>query len=366
MKVLFITCAPLFPTNSGYKQSVLGRVHEYVVNGAQVEVVEIDNERLNLAPLKPEAFHQVKTHRVQNVKGRSITRELKSIFGSAPRYQLLFGNKDLQAQCLKIVEQINPDRVVAESIWAAAIVPPQLFARTTLIIHDVAQHFFFEMARTTPNFVRRVLFALDWLKVKGYERRLFKKSFHSVKFLTDEDKNWYLENFDLSSTSTSRTSNKLFVQQISRNVDTLKPFVLFPGSLEFAQNFVAMRWYAEEVEPQIDRAAKMPVVVTGRCSDALKAKFQKYEWINFVGEVTLPELERLFATCTCVVSPIISGTGIKIKILEATQRGIPVIATLTSSRGVNSELCYKASDDRPETFARVFSRAILENCVEKP
>lgn len=44
------------------------------------------------------------------------------------------------------------------------------------------------------------------------------------------------------------------------------------------------------------------------------------EEITFTGELDFSTYNKLSSTCLCVIAPITTGTGIKIKILEAVQK----------------------------------------------
>jgi glycosyltransferase involved in cell wall biosynthesis len=177
-------------------------------------------------------------------------------------------------------------------------------------------------------------------------------------FLTAEDMAWYSTRYKIDPQRLSVANNRLYVQDLKREINTEAPFVLFPGSLDFAQNYFAMKWFAEQVQPKISNSKALRVVVTGKCSEKSRRDFLGHELIQLVGEVSREELDRLFSSCVCVISPIISGTGIKIKILEATQRGVPVVATAASAKGIKSELCFKAPEDTAESYAATFDRSI--------
>jgi glycosyltransferase involved in cell wall biosynthesis len=327
-----------------------------LIEGAEVEVIELDNELVNIDPAMPSDFANVKVHRVANRAARSLGNELLALFSLKPRYSALFGNTEMQARCQEIIAQSQPDMVVAESIWAMPVVPQAFLSKTTFVIHDVAQHFFFEMARTTENLPRRILFALDWLRIREFESGLFARHEGNFMFLTANDLAWYSRRYPFIEGRSSIATNRLYVQALERAVNLQDPFVLFPGSLDFAQNSVAMKWFAEGVWPCIEMAGKLKVIVTGKCSEKNRKHFQGYNGISLVGEVSRKELDQLFASCVCVISPIISGTGIKIKILEATQRGVPVVATATSAKGITSELCHKAADDTVESYRSAFDK----------
>jgi len=358
MKILFVVCSPLFPTNSGIKQSALGRVYDAVQAGHDVEVIEVDNELKNLEPVRPSDFKNVRVHRIANESARTFRGELAALLSMKPRYVSLFGNERICHRMNQLFGEIGPDKVVAESIWATVAIPQRYLQMTELVVHDVLSEFFYEMARTTASPVRRLLFAIDWVKIKGYERQLVVRDFSSYTFLTAHDRDWYIERFKLKHENAAVATNRLFVNPVTRCTNLDEPFILFPGSIEFSQNFFALQWYLDQVVPHLGEGFDIPIFVTGRYSDKNRSAFARYPHLRFTSEITLTQLEHLYASCLCVVSPIVSGTGIKIKVLEAAQRGIPVVATFTSAKGIESEHCYRCEDDDPRSFAHALSGCI--------
>ena len=50
------------------------------------------------------------------------------------------------------------------------------------------------------------------------------------------------------------------------------------------------------------------------------------------------DLDGVLATCTALVAPLRFGSGVKIKVVEAVGRGVPVLATNVAAEGISSRL----------------------------
>ncbi|NHQ85978.1 glycosyltransferase [Iodobacter sp. HSC-16F04] len=351
----------MFPTNSGYKQSVLGRIYEAKLEGHEVFVIGLSNESaVDEQNSLPYFIENDSVVDLRNTYARSWFFELSNLISLKPRYASLFGVKQFKQKVSAIIDEFNPEEIIAESLWAIEAVPSASLSKTTLVSHDVVSEFLSEMQGTTKDWKRKFLFWLDRCKLPFYEKKIFNQRIKGYLFLTIEDMNWYRGRFELDKVNV--TSNHLFVNPVIRNVNFEVPFLLFPGSVEFSQNKQALTWYVEQVLPLLCEAGTSPlkVIVTGKVSSKNEQFFSGYQNISFSNEISRDELDQLYASCLCVLSPIISGTGIKIKILEATQRGIPVVATKMSSKGIFSENCFVADDNTPEQFAKV-----LYACISK-
>jgi len=131
-----------------------------------------------------------------------------------------------------------------------------------------------------------------------------------------------------------------------------EPFtLLFIGSFRHDPNRVAMDWFVGSVLPLIlKREPRARLVVAGSdpppphvyggSSDAL-------EMLGYVEDIRQP-----LARYSLFVCPVLSGSGVRVKLLEAFAAGIPVVSTGVGAEGLagkDGEFCALADD--PEGFA---------------
>jgi GT2 family glycosyltransferase/glycosyltransferase involved in cell wall biosynthesis len=132
-----------------------------------------------------------------------------------------------------------------------------------------------------------------------------------------------------------------------------EPFtMLFLGSFRHTPNATALAWFATQVLPRVlERCPAARLVVVG--SDPPPRHFfprhlESIELRGFVEDIREP-LSR-YAIFVC---PILAGSGMRVKLLEAFAAGIPVVSTTLGAEGLASrdgEVCALA--DTPEDFAR--------------
>jgi glycosyltransferase involved in cell wall biosynthesis len=109
--------------------------------------------------------------------------------------------------------------------------------------------------------------------------------------------------------------------------------VLFVGS-NTAPNVVGMRWFLDEIWPQVRR--ELPdceLIVAGRVQQAFPTS---PEGVRFLGLVH--DLEPLYRQAGVVISPLIAGSGLKIKLIEALGRGKAIVATSVTVDGVAQQV----------------------------
>jgi glycosyltransferase involved in cell wall biosynthesis len=124
-----------------------------------------------------------------------------------------------------------------------------------------------------------------------------------------------------------------------------------------------MKWFFEEVWPLIsDRGYSIKIVgqIDQFVREYLPEIYRKYR-LYFVGPV--PELASTYRTARCVLAPMVSGTGISIKTVEALALGKPFVGTSKAYRGMPMDLIAQAGlqpHDSPQDFANAIVRALSQ------
>ncbi len=101
--------------------------------------------------------------------------------------------------------------------------------------------------------------------------------------------------------------------------------VVFVGGLDYQPNLDAVRYYRREVHPALERiGADVVLDVVGDASPALRDELAG-EGIEFLGYVD--DVMATLRGYRAFVAPLVSGTGIKTKVLEAMAAGLVVVTT---------------------------------------
>ena len=110
---------------------------------------------------------------------------------------------------------------------------------------------------------------------------------------------------------------------------------VFVGPLDYKPNLDALEYYQREVFPALEQASA-PLVLhhVGNAPERLRRLFNE-QVVRFEGYVA--DLGARLASAACFIAPIVSGTGIKTKVLEAMAAGVPVLATSEAVSGLNVE-----------------------------
>lgn len=221
-----------------------------------------------------------------------------------------------------------------------------------LFEHDV---YFQSIGRAWPRMrglLTRLQAAVEYLRALRYELRALPR-LDRVQVCTSENRR-YLESFlpalrgriddDLrAGIDTSRYEFRVD----HREPDTL----LFLGSFRHAPNQEALLWFLRYIFPKVRSARPSArLIVIGSEAPplhSLPGAIAGVELVGFVDDVREP-----LARYSVFVCPILSGSGIRVKLLEAFAAGIPVVSTRLGAEGLAGDdgtLCALADD--PQGFA---------------
>jgi glycosyltransferase involved in cell wall biosynthesis len=134
--------------------------------------------------------------------------------------------------------------------------------------------------------------------------------------------------------------------------------MLFLGSFRHAPNAEALTWLVQHVFPLVVRArpdCKLTVIGSDPPPKHSLPEFgPNIDLVGFVEDITQPLRDNALFLC-----PILSGSGVRVKLLEAFAAGIPVVSTRIGAEGLadkDGEVCALA--DTPADFAAKILRLL--------
>jgi len=135
--------------------------------------------------------------------------------------------------------------------------------------------------------------------------------------------------------------------------------ILFCGSLDYEPNERGLVWFHSQIWPVI--GAKEPaarLLVIGRNSDSAAYNPLKSDpSVNFIG--TVEDVVPYYRRAGIAIAPLLSGSGTRLKILEAMSLGNPVVSTRIGAEGIAAEDEENILlADKPQEFAAAVLRLI--------
>lgn len=106
--------------------------------------------------------------------------------------------------------------------------------------------------------------------------------------------------------------------------------ILFYGAMNRKENYESAIWFAQKVMSLFEDKDIRFIIAGANPTDEL----QKLQSENIIVTGYVEDVSKYFESCICMVAPLISGAGIKIKVIEAMAAGVPVLTNDIGIEGI--------------------------------
>jgi polysaccharide biosynthesis protein PslH len=197
------------------------------------------------------------------------------------------------------------------------------------------------MKQNSPIYMRFPLM-LETNRIKKYEGKII-RDFDATLAVTELDRQALISVMEQKDIA---ESDSISVIPIAVDTNQIRPVprqagslnILTMGTLYYPPNADGIRWFFTEVFPLIRSevtGATLTIIGKNPPKDFLKLAEDKDSGIRVTGFV--PELDPYFAESTIAVIPVRAGGGMRVRILEAFARAIPVVTTTVGLEGIDAQ-----------------------------
>jgi len=187
----------------------------------------------------------------------------------------------------------------------------------------------------------------EYLRAVRYEMRMLPR-FDQVQVCTPANREYLLSYLPrLASRVRDGMRAGIDTSQYEFRPEGREPLtMLFVGSFRHEPNRVAMDWFVRQVLPLIlGRQPEARLVVAGSEPPPAHTYADYSENLEMLGYVE--DVREPLSRYSVFVCPILSGSGVRVKLLEAFAAGIPAVSTVVGAEGLateDGEFCALASD----------------------
>jgi glycosyltransferase involved in cell wall biosynthesis len=209
-------------------------------------------------------------------------------------------------------------------------------ARMVLEEHNVEWEIFARLAPTF-GFLMRQAARLEARALRRYERRAL-RTVDAVIAISDADARSFGK-----LAGTTATVVPTYIEPGGKRVEaTAAPALSYIGLLAWQPNAHGLDWFCESVWPLV--RAKVPDATLTIAGPGLRRKADgslavPERWvrpgITTVGYVD--DLEDVYRSSVAIVAPILGGSGVRMKLLEAMRAGMPTVTTTDGAAGLDVE-----------------------------
>lgn len=263
---------------------------------------------------------------------RNALNLAKSYVKAAPLNVYRSHSTELKKKVAKIASDY--DIILLDHYESFQYLPENYLGQVILHTHNATYLMWERYANTGSSFAMRSACAVEARRVKSYERKAVNRadlvfaSPNDIEHLVaiGGDRTKFRETYHLGDDS------QLSLPQL--NFCDTDETLLYVGTLSWEANIDGLIWFLKNVWPEVKSAnPKLKFKIAGGNPDPrILAECENHTDVQLLGFVD--DLEPLFRESRLFMAPLLFGSGIKVKVLNAMCRGLPTITTPVGAEGL--------------------------------
>jgi glycosyltransferase involved in cell wall biosynthesis len=260
---------------------------------------------------------------------RKRENQVRGRFSLIPEYIRKRHNRDLMHKLENLALSGDFDVLSVESMNMAhflkAAIPVNMLK--VLHIHNIDHILIWRSARLKGSLLERVHWRLEALKALVYERAVFRSGLADLYTFVSES--------EMAYAILSPIGVKELASTVCDEQETVPGRVVFVGNLSYFSNVESVNWFVQAVMPELARkSCDLHLMLVGKSpAEEIRALPSSHANISLIPNVA--DVRPYLDSAHLVIAPMVSGAGVKVKILEALAAGCPVVTTELGADGVH-------------------------------
>jgi polysaccharide biosynthesis protein PslH len=309
----------VYPSRTGGKKFI-AQFHQYLAKVLPVEFISVPDNDMPIT--FQNAFH--------GVLGNSRFR---------------YANPLLFFKLRKIIKQKKiTDLIIVHPYfgWLAWLLKKNTGVRLSLLSHNIESVRFKSMGK-------------NWWRLLWFYEKNTHKIIDNNFFVTAEDLEFAVQNYNLSRDKCFVITYGIEWQQYPEllekrhaastlrkqyNIEENEKILLFNGSLDYKPNIEAVNYIIQNINPILLKETnfKYKIIICGKGLPASFGDLKEYINKNIIYAGFVDDINLFFKGADIFLNPVITGGGIKTKLVEALGNGVTSISSESGAYGIPKEI----------------------------
>lgn len=338
MKILQVTNKVPYPTKDGGAIACMNLTRGFSLLGHQVTILSMNTAKHNISLDEiPESVKDLANFRLVDVAAKisAFSALWNLVFSGQPYNAVRFISKAFNTELKNILQETDFDIVQLEGLYVCPYIPvirKNSSAKIVYRAHNI-EHEIWE--RTSINTKPPTKWYLKILskRIKKFELRLLNQ-YDLIVPITERDSLLLnkMGNSKPSHVSQTGIDSSVLVPN-AKNLE--HPSLFHIGSLEWAPNQEGLVWFIENCWPAIhEKYTELKFYVAGRNAPLWLQK--KLESPNVIFEGEVADAYEFMNSKSIMIVPLLSGSGMRIKVIEGMALGKPIVSTKVGTEGIST------------------------------
>ena len=351
MRILYLTNKPIFPIVDGGCKAMhqflkcliqCDYTIEHICLSTHKHTFDQENYPKSILDKIPTSNFEIDT------KIKAIPA-LKSLLNRKSYVVSRFNNVEFHVKLATLLSNGDFTHVILESLFLAPYIETirkSSKAKIILRTHNVEHKIWNQLAINTSNPLKRTYFKRLSEDLKKYEiDRLKKVDF--IATITEDD----LSTFEQLGITTPKAVIPIAIDLYANSVDYTKTNLFFIGSMNWKPNIEAVDWLVNEILPSIKIV--FPNIELHLAGSYMDNQFPTSGIRGIVNHGFVSDSYKFMQNNGILISPIRSGSGVRVKLLEAMAIGVPVVTTKIGATGIQHDNCVFLAETTLEFVSQI-------------
>ena len=335
MKILQLCNKAPFPANDGSSIAISTLAEGLADNGIELHLLPI-NTKKHFKPEEniPASFKQKTNYQsVYKNADTTILGAFLNLFSSQSYFVSRFFFKEYEELLIQKLQTNLFDIVQLEGVFMATYIPIiKKYSNAKIILrsHNVEHQIWERHLLSEKNILKKTYLTIQNNRLKSFEINTFNKV-DAIVTITDEDKKNISTICSKTPIHTCLTGVNLEdYKQVfhSKNTNTLFHF----ASMDWMPNIEAVDWLLNHVWKEvIKQEPNAKLVLAGR---GMPERIKKIACENITVIDTIKDSTEFYNSYDIMLVPLLSGSGLRIKLVEGLAYGKAIITTSIGAEGI--------------------------------
>ncbi len=335
LNVLFICNKSPWPPREGGPIAMNNIIEGVTADGNNVKVLAINTNKYNFDPDTIPKGYKLKT----GIELAYIDLGIKpvdaflNLFTSESYHVKRFISSNFEDKLTEVLKSSNFDIVQIETLFMSPYIPViRKFSSAKIVLraHNIEHLIWKRIGDITGNPLKKWYLRHLSSTLEKYERDIL-NSYDGIVPISFKDEDFFRRNCKRPVKTISFGVN---TEKYKMEQDQESEHALFHiGAMNWIPNEEGIKWFLDEVWPEVNNTLpKLKLYLAGR---EMPQWLENLRLSNVVVMGEVPDAQEFIKSKTISIAPLLSGSGIRIKLIESMALGKAVISTSIGAEGIN-------------------------------
>ncbi len=339
MKILQLCKKFPYPVKDGESLAIVNLGKSLAENGCQVDLLAMNTVRHRVVVnKKAEALSHYGSIDAVEVDNRLKVKDAFLNLFSLDSYHISrFVSNNFSNKLITLLRQTGYDIIQLETLFLAPyikVIRQNSNARIVMRAHNIESEIWERIVRNTQNPLKRVYLAYLTQKLKRYELSQF-EHYDLLLAISSRDQQKHRKLGYSGDGASVPIGINAAAYKPDYHSENKMPTLSFIGSLDWMPNSEGIDWFLCEIWPRLNhKFPNLRFYIAGRNTPGWLAE-GKWNNVEVLGEVD--RATDFINAHQIMVVPLLSGSGMRVKILEAMALGRAVITSSIGLEGIKAQ-----------------------------